>query len=145
MQASASTTGVTEPATSGDGSATTGTRVTVRYWAAARAAAGRVDDQVSATTVAEALEKVRAAHGHNPRFGQVLSISSLLLGDRPIATSDLHAVSLAPGDVVEVLPPFAGGSGGSIEAKADDHRYPGASAPVYVGHRYRRPDQDRVA
>lgn len=83
--------------------------VTVRYWAAARAAAGRREDQVPATTVAAALDLVRDLHADEPRFARVLSVCSLLLGDRPLGSSDLAAVLLVDGDVIEVLPPFAGG------------------------------------
>jgi sulfur-carrier protein len=83
--------------------------VTVRYWAAARAAAGRVEDTVSGSTVSEVLAAARSLHADNPRFAQVLGISSLLLGDQPISSSDVGAVAVSPGDVIEVLPPFAGG------------------------------------
>lgn len=83
--------------------------VTVRYWAAARAAAGRHDDAVAASTVAEALAAVRARHVDNPRLTQILTVSSLLLGDRPLGSVDLSAVRVSAGDVIEVLPPFAGG------------------------------------
>jgi sulfur-carrier protein len=84
-------------------------RVTVRYWAAARAAAGRAEDQVDAATVAEALDRVRRTHVDNPRFASVLAVSSLLVGDRPIGTRDPETVPVVDGDVIEVLPPFAGG------------------------------------
>jgi molybdopterin converting factor small subunit len=84
-------------------------RVTVRYWAAARAAAGRAEDQVDASTVAEALDKAGRTHPDNPRFAAVVAVSSLLLGDRPIGSRDPETVPLADGDVIEVLPPFAGG------------------------------------
>jgi molybdopterin synthase sulfur carrier subunit len=96
----------------GQSSRSAATQVTVRYWAAARAAAGRVEDEVdghAVATVADVLVAVRALHAESPRFDQVLAISSLLLGDRPIRTADLAGIAVAPGDVVEVLPPFAGG------------------------------------
>ena len=83
--------------------------VTVRYWAAARAAAGRPDDTVRARTVAEALDAVRVLHAAEPRLASVLDISSFLLGDRPLGAADLRQVHVRDGDVVEVLPPFAGG------------------------------------
>ncbi len=83
--------------------------VTVRYWAAARAAAGRHDDVVSARSVADALGEIRALHPDNPRLAQVLEVSSLLLGDRPLGSSDVSSVLVEDGDVIEVLPPFAGG------------------------------------
>lgn len=83
--------------------------MTVRYWAAARAAAGREDDRVHAGSVADALDAVRGLHTGEPRFARVLSVSSFLLGDRPMGSTDLATVRVAAGDVIEVLPPFAGG------------------------------------
>lgn len=81
----------------------------MRYWAAARAAAGRHDDVVRARSAADAVDAVRALHPDNHRLAQVLSVSSLLLGDRPLRSADLSHVQLSEGDVIEVLPPFAGG------------------------------------
>jgi molybdopterin converting factor small subunit len=83
--------------------------VTVRYWAAARAAAGRGEDVVAGTTVAEVLDAVRRAHAGETRFRQVLDVSSLLLGDTPLGSQHLPDVVVDDGDVLEVLPPFAGG------------------------------------
>lgn len=84
-------------------------RVTVRYWAAARAAAGIAEEQFDGATVADVLAQARMGHLEDPRFARVLSVSSLLLGDRPIGTGDLALQRVADGDVIEVLPPFAGG------------------------------------
>ena len=84
-------------------------RVTVRYWAAAKAAAGRAEDEVRAATVAAALVEAAELHTESPRYGQVLAVCSLLLGDQPLGGQDLSTVSLTNGDVIEVLPPFAGG------------------------------------
>lgn len=83
--------------------------MTVRYWAAARAEAGRSDDVVSGASVADVLVAVRQLHADNPRLLQVLGVSSLLLGDTPLGTRDRATVPVGPGDVLEVLPPFAGG------------------------------------
>jgi sulfur-carrier protein len=88
---------------------TAGVHVTVHYWAAARAAAGRAEDVVSGDSVAEVLAEVRRLHASNPRLLQVLEVSSLLLGDRPLGSQDLAEVPVRDGDIVEVLPPFAGG------------------------------------
>lgn len=84
-------------------------RVTVRYWAAARAAAGRAEDHVDAATVAEALDQARQTHVDDPRFASVLTVSSLLVGDQPLGSRDPETVRVRDGDVIEVLPPFAGG------------------------------------
>ena len=86
-----------------------GPLITVRYWAAARAAAGRESDQVAAATVAEALQAVRRLRPDNRRFADVLAVCSVLVGSTPVSSHDPAAVSLSEGDVVELLPPFAGG------------------------------------
>jgi molybdopterin converting factor small subunit len=89
-----------------------GGQVTVRYWAAARAAAGVESDQVElagAGTLAEVLEAVRAAHADRPRVAEVVAICSVLVGDRPVGSTPAEQVRLRAGDVVELLPPFAGG------------------------------------
>lgn len=86
--------------------------VTVRYWAAARAAVGVGSDTVevgSGTTLAELLVQVQALHPDRPKLPGVLSVCSVLVGDRPVGATDPADVRLSPGDVVELLPPFAGG------------------------------------
>src|SRR5690349_20259863 len=98
MQTAAPSSSRTAEPQGGDG-------VTVRYWAAARAAAGRAEDTVRGASVADVLDAVRAVHGDNPRFAQVLAVSSLLVGDRPLGARDPADVAIGPGDVVEVLPP----------------------------------------
>ncbi|MEJ7708055.1 MAG: MoaD/ThiS family protein [Nocardioidaceae bacterium] len=83
--------------------------VTVRYWAAARAAVGRAEEQFQGSTVAEVLAAAVDAHRDNPRFAQIISISSVLLGDKPVTGRKLGVVRVKDADVLEVLPPFAGG------------------------------------
>jgi molybdopterin converting factor small subunit len=83
--------------------------VTIRYWAAARAAAGVSEEQVHGETLAAALSEALAAHPELPRFEQVLSICSFLVGETPVGKLDPALVPLAAGDEIEVLPPFAGG------------------------------------
>ena len=75
--------------------------VTVRYWAGARAAAGRDDERLTAGSTDELVRalSVRA------ELARVLSVSSLLVDGRVVHGD----VPLADGQVVEVLPPFAGG------------------------------------
>lgn len=84
-------------------------RVTVRYWAAARAAAGREADEVAADTLDQALGAVVEMHRDNPRFADVVGVCSVLVGSSPVSSQDPATVRLEPGDVVELLPPFAGG------------------------------------
>jgi sulfur-carrier protein len=86
--------------------------VTVRYWAAARAAAGVESDVLpveGSTTLAAVLDLVRGLHRDRPRLAEVLSVCSVLVGDRPVGKTDPAQVRLQPGDSVELLPPFAGG------------------------------------
>lgn len=84
-------------------------RCTVRYWAAARAAAGRESDIVAPGTLAEVLAEVRWRHARNPRFAPVLDVCSVLVGDVPVGGRHHGSVQVRPGEVVELLPPFAGG------------------------------------
>jgi molybdopterin synthase sulfur carrier subunit len=87
-------------------------RVTLRYWASARAAAGTDSDALEvagAVSLAELIARARAAHADSPRFSQVLSCCSMMVGDRPVTTDDPTQVLVQPGATVEFLPPFAGG------------------------------------
>ncbi|MFP5218326.1 MAG: MoaD/ThiS family protein [Actinomycetes bacterium] len=79
----------------------------LRYWAGARAAAGTEQDRADGGTLAEALDRARAAHG--ARFAQVLSVCALVVDGDPLGSRDPAAVVLDGVDVVDVLPPFAGG------------------------------------
>ncbi|HTY72472.1 MAG TPA: MoaD/ThiS family protein [Actinomycetes bacterium] len=81
--------------------------VLVRYWAAARAAAGVDEERVEAPDVASLLAEIRGAHG--PQLAAVLSRSSLLIDGSALGARDPSSVVLTDSSVVEVLPPFAGG------------------------------------
>ncbi|PRY00781.1 MoaD/ThiS family protein [Allonocardiopsis opalescens] len=83
--------------------------VTMRYWAAAREAAGTQEESCEAATLAEALAAVRARRSGDDRFGRVLARSSFLVDSDPVGRRDPAGVALAEGATVEVLPPFAGG------------------------------------
>ncbi len=80
---------------------------TLRYWAAARAAAGVPSEQTSAATLAEALLLARAVR--DDRFGSVLSVCSFVVDGEPVGARDHTTVPLRAGGLVDVLPPFAGG------------------------------------
>lgn len=80
---------------------------TVRYWAAAKAAAGTAQEQVCAGTLADALEQVRGRH--DPRLAEVLLRCSYVVDGDPVGARDHAAVLLTPGGLVDCLPPFAGG------------------------------------
>lgn len=80
--------------------------MTVRLFAAARSAAdGRAVVAVEPGPLDGIVAGLVAAHP--PRFAEVLAISSLVSdGVRMDPTAPTH---VAPGAVIDVLPPFAGG------------------------------------
>ncbi|MBH5132026.1 MoaD/ThiS family protein [Streptomyces sp. PU10] len=82
-------------------------KVTVRYWAAAKAAAGVAEEQYDAATLADALDAVRERHPGE--LTPVLLRCSFLVDGDPVGTRGHETVRLAEGGTVEVLPPFAGG------------------------------------
>ncbi|GAA0685208.1 MoaD/ThiS family protein [Kitasatospora atroaurantiaca] len=82
---------------------------TIRYWAAAKAAAGIAEEPYEATTLAEALAAARARHADRPRLLQVLDHCSYLVDGAQVGARDHAVVPLTEGGTVEVLPPFAGG------------------------------------
>ena len=87
-------------------------RVTLRYWASARAAAGSDSDAMEVSgpvSLADLVDRARAAHADSTRFSDVLSCCSVMVGDRPVTTDDPASVLVQPGSTVEFLPPFAGG------------------------------------
>ncbi|MCH0566100.1 MULTISPECIES: MoaD/ThiS family protein [unclassified Streptomyces] len=82
-------------------------KVTVRYWAAAKAAAGVAEEPHDADTLADALGAVRAQHPGE--LVRVLQRCSFLVDGDPVGTRGHETVRLTEGGTVEVLPPFAGG------------------------------------
>jgi molybdopterin converting factor small subunit len=78
--------------------------ITVRYFAAARAAAGVAEETVRAATLDELVGVLSAAHG--PGLEKVLGVASFLVDE--VVCHDRQA-SLRQGASVDVLPPFAGG------------------------------------
>ena len=83
--------------------------VTVRYWAAAKHAAGVAEETIEAATLAEALAAAVARRAAPQEFRQVLARSSFLVNGEQAAARAAEAVPLSEGAVIEVLPPFAGG------------------------------------
>jgi len=80
--------------------------VTLRFFAAARSAAGASERAVvadSPLTISDALDATRTA---SPDYDAIMARCSFLVN--AIATTDRDRV-LADGDVLDVLPPFAGG------------------------------------
>jgi sulfur-carrier protein len=82
--------------------------VTMRYWAAAKDAAGVAEQQLTADTLAAALSAAAGING-GAQLRAVLDRSSFLIDGNPVGRRAADTVVLADGNVIEVLPPFAGG------------------------------------
>jgi molybdopterin converting factor small subunit len=82
--------------------------VTMRYWAAAKDAAGVPEQRVTAETLAAALAAVTEPDGR-ARLRAVIARSSFLVDGNPVGRRAAETVQLRDGNVIEVLPPFAGG------------------------------------
>lgn len=76
--------------------------VTVRYWAAARAASGTDSDHHAGATVGEVVDAAARSH---PGLERVTRVASFLVDGRKVGRDE----PVASGATVEVLPPFAGG------------------------------------
>jgi sulfur-carrier protein len=99
--------------------------VTLRYWAAAKEAAGTSEETVTAGTLAEVLAAARGRPGpvasgtgetpaagdggQRPRLRAILARSSFLIDGVPVGSRAPESVVLGDAAVIEVLPPFAGG------------------------------------
>lgn len=83
----------------------TGTTLVVRYFAAARAAAGVSEESVPGGRSLDHLTADLAGR-HGDRLASVLKVASFLVDG--VAWHD-RQVPLPPGATVDVLPPFAGG------------------------------------
>lgn len=84
------------------GAARATVNVTVRYWASARAVAGRDSEPFVGHHVGDVLAAASAAH---TGLSAVLDVSTILLDGRAVTASE----QLSEGATLEVLPPFAGG------------------------------------
>ena len=77
--------------------------VTLRYWAGARAAAGVAEETLEVgPTVGDVLDAAVAAH---PDLRDVVAVCSVLLEGRAVR----RETPVGDDQVLEVLPPFAGG------------------------------------
>lgn len=76
----------------------------VRYFAGARAAAGRSEEKIAADTLEALARALTAAHGEP--LARVLTVASFLVDG--VACHDRNA-PLPDGATIDVLPPFAGG------------------------------------
>jgi molybdopterin converting factor small subunit len=80
--------------------------ITVRYFAAARAAAGSDSEELTVRPGATVGEVVEGLGGRSPELARVLLRCSFLCDG--IAVRD-RAKPLQGGNTIDVLPPFAGG------------------------------------
>lgn len=85
--------------------------ILVRYWAAARSAAGTAEEQIEVDGPVTLADLVSEAVRRHPgtRLQEVIGVCSVLVGDKPVSTQDAADVEVTPGATVEFLPPFAGG------------------------------------
>jgi sulfur-carrier protein len=83
--------------------------VTIRYWAAAKEAAGVHEESVEAITLGDLINTVVASRTPDGRLAAVLARSSFLVNADPVGRTGRQSRVLDEGAVVEVLPPFAGG------------------------------------
>jgi len=83
--------------------------VTVRYWAAAKQAAGVAEETLDGSTLADVLAAALARHPGEPSLKDVLARSSFLIDGEQAGARPPENVTMRDGAVVEVLPPFAGG------------------------------------
>ena len=80
----------------------------IRYWAAAREAAGCAEEPYVAETLEQALAAATARHGAG--LARVLARCAFVVDGTPVSRRNPATVRLAAGGTIEVLPPFAGGA-----------------------------------
>lgn len=83
--------------------------VIIRYWAAAKEAAGVAEESVEAVTLRDALNAAVASRRPDKRLEAVIARSSFLVNADPVGRAARESIVLGEGAVIEVLPPFAGG------------------------------------
>lgn len=79
----------------------------LRYWAGARAAAGVEQEERDAATLERLL--VDAVADHGPGLARVLRVCSVIVDGDPVGARDHATVDVSSAQLVDVLPPFAGG------------------------------------
>jgi sulfur-carrier protein len=83
--------------------------VTIRYWAAAKAAAGVAEESLEAITLRDALNTAVVNRKPDRALEAVIARSSFLVNADPVGRAPTESIVLDEGAVIEVLPPFAGG------------------------------------
>ncbi len=97
-----------EPAPEGTGDPTE-VSVVVRYFAAARAAAGAELESVTVRPGATLADLVDGLARRGPRLSSVLSRCSFLCDGVAVGSDAASVRALKIGQTIDVLPPFAGG------------------------------------
>jgi molybdopterin synthase sulfur carrier subunit len=87
---------------------------TLRYWAAAREAAGTSEEPYAAHTLAQAVADAVERHGEPLR--RVLARCAFVVDGTPVSRRDPATVELTQAGTIEVLPPFAGGAAATAAA-----------------------------
>lgn len=83
--------------------------VTMRFWAALRAAAGASEYSAEAGTLEEALDAARSHFSSSAEFNRVLDICAVVVDEVPVGSRNHRNIALSDGAVIDLLPPFAGG------------------------------------
>ncbi|GAA2886253.1 MoaD/ThiS family protein [Streptosporangium fragile] len=78
----------------------------IRYWAAAKDAAGVAEEPFEAATLADLMTKITF---DREELARVVRRSSFLVNGDPVGRRPHDSIVLTDGATVEVLPPFAGG------------------------------------
>lgn len=78
----------------------------IRYWAAAKEAAGVAEESFEAVTLGELMTKITQ---NRADLARVVQRCSFLVDGSPVGKRAHDEVVLGEGATVEVLPPFAGG------------------------------------
>jgi sulfur-carrier protein len=82
----------------------------LRYWAAAKEAAGVAEEEFAGvSTLEELLVAAVAGRSDGGRLGRVLERCAYLVDEQPVGLRPHGEVTLGPAALVEALPPFAGG------------------------------------
>lgn len=84
-------------------------RVTIRYWAAAKQAAGVPEETLEAVTLRDALNAAAARRKPGGQLEAIFLRSSFLVNADPVGHVAKESIILDDGMLIEVLPPFAGG------------------------------------
>ena len=84
-------------------------KVTVRFFATLRKAAGTDEVQIDARSVGEALKRLKSLFHGNEGFLKQLKRSNLIVNNTNVTFLKGLATRLSDGDVITLFPPLGGG------------------------------------